>query len=70
MTSHNGEETPDVDVAAMHAEQSMHQAEQDWLQAQERAKRRLTLAERLRLLREDNGFDLLFDNAFGGGNRA
>lgn len=61
------EHRPDLDEAALLAEASRRQAQHDLAQAKARAHRRLTLAERLRRLREANGFSSLLDDAFGGG---
>lgn len=61
------EHRPDLDEAARLVEESRRQAEQDLSRALERARRRLTLADRLRRLREENGFARLFEEAFGGG---
>lgn len=63
------DEQPDIDDARQAAEQSRQRAEQDLTQARARARSWLTLAERLRRLREENGFDRLFQEAFGGGER-
>lgn len=61
------DDMPGIDEARQAAEQSRQQAEHDLQRARERARKSLTLAERLRRLREDNGFDRLFEEAFGAG---
>lgn len=61
------ENLPDLDEAARQVQESRRQAEQDMTRAQEQARRRLTLADRLRRLREDNGFQQMFEEAFGRG---
>lgn len=58
---------PDLDEAARNTEESLRQATRDKAQARARAKTRLTLAERIRRLREENGFEAIFREAFGGG---
>ncbi|MEV4173971.1 hypothetical protein [Nonomuraea sp. NPDC049709] len=67
MTPHEGERRPDIDDAREAVAESRRRAEQDMSQARERARRWVSLAERLRHLREENGFAALFDEAFGGG---
>lgn len=62
------EHLPDLDEARDLVEASQRQAEQDMSRAKESARRKLTLAQRLRRLREENGFDRLFEQAFGGGS--
>lgn len=64
---HDDEQPPDIDAARHAVEQSRRRAEQDQTRARERARRWLTLAEQLRQLREENGFQALFEEAFGGG---
>ncbi|MER7500432.1 hypothetical protein AB0L05_27620 [Nonomuraea pusilla] len=64
---HDGADRPDIDEARQAAERSRRRAEQDLTRAHERAARWLTLAERLRRLREENGFQQLFEEAFGDG---
>ncbi|WP_449343633.1 DUF7620 family protein [Streptosporangium jomthongense] len=64
--------TPDeqkltLDEAARLAEESRRRAEAEREQARERARWALSLARRLRKLREDNGFGPLMEDAFGGG---
>lgn len=56
--------------AEREAAQSRLQAQQELRQARERAGKTLTIARRLRELREANGFKALLDEAFGGGSRA
>lgn len=58
----------DLDEAAREAEESRRRAEEDAQRAHESAKRALSLAAVLRRLREENGFDRLFQEAFGGRN--
>jgi hypothetical protein len=61
------DEMPGIDEARQAAGESRQRAEADLLHARERAKRVRSLADRLRRLREANGFAALFDDAFGGG---
>ncbi|MCK2219687.1 hypothetical protein MF672_038715 [Actinomadura sp. ATCC 31491] len=63
------EDLPDLDEARALVEASQRQSEHDMSRAEERARRRYSLAERLRRLREENGFAALFEEAFGGGGR-
>lgn len=65
MTGHDSER-PDLEQAAEDAAQSAARAAEDSQDARERARRSLGLAERLRRLREENGFQQLFEEAFGG----
>lgn len=65
MTTPN-EDRPELDDARQAVEQSRRRAEQDLNRARERAHRWIDLAERLRRLREANGFQQLFEEAFGG----
>lgn len=60
------EDRPDLDQAAEAAEESMRRAEQEQVRARESARRTLSLAQRLRRLREENGFQQLMEEAFGG----
>ncbi|NUW45532.1 DUF7620 family protein [Nonomuraea rhodomycinica] len=60
------DEHPDIDDAKHAVQQSRERAEQELRQARERARRMLGLADRLRRLREENGFHQLFEEAFGG----
>lgn len=62
------DDRPDLDEAARRTEASRRQAEIDSRSARERARRVLSLAERLRRLREANGFEQIMDEAFGGGH--
>ncbi|MEV4287340.1 hypothetical protein AB0K40_17690 [Nonomuraea bangladeshensis] len=62
----DGEHRPDLDEARQAAEQSRRRAEQDLYRARERAHRWIDLAARLRRLREANGFEAMFEEAFGG----
>jgi hypothetical protein len=64
------ERLPDIDEAKQAAEESQRRAEADLHRAREQARRTLGLADRLRRLREQNGFDRMLDEAFGGGGRA
>jgi hypothetical protein len=50
--------------------ESKLRAQQELEQARERAGRTRSIAQRLRELREANGFAALLDDAFGGGDRA
>ncbi|WP_068922210.1 DUF7620 family protein [Planobispora rosea] len=56
----------DIDEAARQAEASRRRAEADLAHARERARRSLTLAQRLRRLREANHFGELLADAFRG----
>lgn len=67
MTPHE-DDRPNLDEAQQQAEQSRRQAEQELKAARERARRTLTVAERLRRLRLENHFSELFDRALGGGH--
>jgi len=55
-----------IEQAAEEVASSRRHAEQELRQARESAKRSLSLARRLRRLREANGFAELMDDAFGG----
>ncbi|HEY9371035.1 DUF7620 family protein [Streptomyces sp.] len=66
MTERDDGRLPDIDEARQAAEESQRRAEEDMQRARERARKSLSLADRLRRLREQNGFDRLFDDAFGG----
>jgi hypothetical protein len=66
MTPHEDDDLPGIDEARQASAESRQRAEDDLRQARERANKTLTLAQRLRRLREQNGFDRLFDDAFGG----
>lgn len=57
---------PGIDQARQASEESQRRAEEDLRRARERARKSLGIAERLRRLREQNGFDRLLDDAFGG----
>lgn len=61
-----GQDRRDLDQAAREAEESRRRAEEEAQRAHEHAKRALSLAEVLRRLREENGFDAMFREAFGG----
>ncbi|MET8866544.1 hypothetical protein ABZW11_26700 [Nonomuraea sp. NPDC004580] len=67
MTPHEDEHRPELDDARQAVEESRRRAEQDMNRARERARGWLSLAERLKRLREENGFQQLFEEAFGGG---
>lgn len=56
----------DIDQAARTAEESRKRAEEEAQRARESARRALSLADMLRRLREENGFDAMFREAFGG----
>ncbi|GIH91927.1 hypothetical protein ACFFMN_34030 [Planobispora siamensis] len=56
----------DIEQAEQEAEASRRRAEADLAHARERALRSLTLAERLRRLREANHFGELLSEAFRG----
>ncbi|MFN2636923.1 MAG: hypothetical protein ABR585_07855 [Gemmatimonadaceae bacterium] len=62
------ESRPDIDEAARMAEESKRRADADHARARESARWSLSLARRLRRLREENGFGQLMDDAFGGGH--
>jgi hypothetical protein len=66
MSPRDDDELPDLEDARQAVEQSRRRAEQELQLARVRARRSLTLAERLRRLREENGFQELFEEAFGG----
>jgi len=66
MTDHDEERLPDIDEARQAADESMRRAEDELRQAREQARHTLSIAARLRRLREANGFRELFDDAFGG----
>lgn len=59
---------PDIDEAKQAAEESQRRAEADMQRAREQVRKSLTLADRLRRLREANGFTALLEDAFGGGH--
>ncbi|GAA3720989.1 hypothetical protein GCM10022224_103520 [Nonomuraea antimicrobica] len=65
--SREDESLPDLDDARQAAEESRRRAERDLRQARERARWMLDLAARLKRLREANGFEEMFEEAFGGG---
>jgi hypothetical protein len=69
MTPHEDDDLPDIDEARQASQESRQRAEEDMRRAREEAKRSLSLAQRLRRLREENGFGRLFDDAFGGASR-
>jgi hypothetical protein len=60
------DDRPDLEAAARLVEESTRRSEQDMRAGRERAKKTLSLAERLQRLREENGFDAFFEDAFGG----
>ncbi|GAA2860222.1 DUF7620 family protein [Nonomuraea rubra] len=62
--------TPEEEIrrAEREAAESKLRAQQDLRQARERAGRARSIAQRLRELREANGFSALLDDAFGGGH--
>lgn len=68
MSPRDDEQLPDLDEARRAVEESRLRAEADMRGARERARRTMSLAERLRSLREENGFQQLFEEAFGGGS--
>jgi hypothetical protein len=73
MTTSDDERPDDeisLDAAARDAAQSKLQAQRELHGARERATKALKIADLLRKLREENGFARLFDDAFGGGDRA
>lgn len=59
-------ERPDIDRAAEQAQESRQRAERDLVHARESAKRSRSLARLLQRLREDNGFERIMNDAFGG----
>lgn len=59
---------PDIEHATRDAAQSKLRAQQELASARERAGKTLSIARRLRELREENGFGALLDDAFGGGH--
>jgi hypothetical protein len=65
--THEDEPMPELDDARQAAARSRRRAEDDLAHARERARRARGLAERLRQLREENGFDRMFEEAFGSG---
>jgi len=67
MTTPRDDQPPQLDEARQAAEASRQRAEQDLTRARERARGWLSLAERLKRLREENGFAALFEQAFGSG---
>lgn len=62
----DGNDRRDLDQAAREAEESRRRAEEEAQRAHESAKRALSLAAVLRRLREENGFQAIFEEAFGG----
>jgi hypothetical protein len=66
MTDHDEERLPDIDEARQAADESMRRAEDAMRLAREQARHTLSIAARLRRLREANGFSELFDDAVGG----
>lgn len=62
--------TPEDELrrAAREAAESQLRAQQERQQARERAGRARSIAQRMRELREANGFAQLLDDAFGGGH--
>lgn len=66
MTDHDEERLPDIDEARQAADESMRRAEDAMRLAREQARHTLSIAARLRRLREANGFREIFDDAFGG----
>lgn len=66
MTGQDDERVPDIEEARQAAEESMRRSEAEMARAREQARHTLSIAARLRLLREANGFSQLFDDAFGG----
>lgn len=67
MTERGDDDLPSIDEARQASGESLQRAEDDLRDARERARHTLTLAQKLRRLREENGFGRLFDDAFGGG---
>lgn len=65
MTERDNERLPDINEARQATEESERRAEADMRMACEQARESLSIADRLRRLREQNGFDRLFDDAFG-----
>ncbi|MGA4989854.1 DUF7620 family protein [Nonomuraea bangladeshensis] len=63
------EDQPDIQQAAREVEQSKLQAQRELDAARKRARHALRIAQRLRELREANGFYQILDDAFGGGGR-
>ncbi|ETK36111.1 DUF7620 family protein [Microbispora sp. ATCC PTA-5024] len=61
-----GRDRPELSKATEEAEESRRRAEQDAKRAHESARKALGLAEMLRRLREENGFEQMFLDAFGG----
>ncbi|TDD54600.1 hypothetical protein E1286_05265 [Nonomuraea terrae] len=66
MTDRDDENLPDIDEARHAADESLQRAEQELRLARERARCTLSLADRLRRLREENGFHEILSDAFGG----
>lgn len=64
--------TPEEELrrAEQEAAESKLRAQQELRQARERAGRTRSIAQRLKELREANGFGRLLDDAFGGGSSA
>ncbi len=60
------DDRPDLDQAARETAESTRRAEHDKRQAMARARRQRSLAAVLRRLREENGFQAMFEDAFGG----
>ncbi len=61
-----GHDRRDLNQAAREAEASRRRAEEEAQRASESARRALSLAAILRRLREENGFQAIFEEAFGG----
>ncbi len=61
-----GHDRSDLNEAAREAEKSKRRAQEDAQRARESAKQALSLAAILRRLREENGFQAIFEEAFGG----
>ncbi|MFC6080901.1 DUF7620 family protein [Sphaerisporangium aureirubrum] len=62
------QDRPDLDQARHLVDESRLRAQRDMRAAKEKARHKRSLAQRLRELREENGFDRVLDDAFGGGS--
>lgn len=65
-TTQPGDERPDIDEARRLVEESKQRADAERRRARESARGTWSLARRLRRLREENGFDRIMDEAYGG----
>ncbi len=63
--THSDEDRPDLEEAAARTRKSAHQADRDLAQAREESSVWMQIARKLQQLREDNGFEEIFKDAFG-----